>query len=234
MRKAFLKEEVVSQLWNAYKKTSEYKTGLTKTIYEDDPLIRAQEKEGLTAIYKTFVTNLSSYNNQKEELKKRIAVDWLTEWKHMHKMLYGHIVKDCGSWRQTDVRFGHPGDEDLHKIPAKEKVSNEISMLAEHMQNFLLQDTSEMSAYVVLAQFHYRFIRIHPFQDGNGRIARAITDQLAVYFGFPPAMGGYPRHELKKRESYHKAIRACVDDPICNDLARWIESYIDRQLKTLA
>lgn len=234
MIKAYLKDEVVPQLWNAYRKTSEYKSHSNKTINEDHPLIRSQEKEGLTAIYKTFVSNLSSYNNQKEELKKRRASDWLEEWKHMHKMLYGHIVNDCGAWRKTDVRFGSPGDEDLHKIPQSGYVHTEISRLAEHMQDFLLQDGKKVSPYIILAQFHYQFIRIHPFQDGNGRIGRAITDQLAVYFGLPPAMGGYPRHEPKKREAYHKAIRACIDDPICNDLALWIESYIQRQLTALA
>jgi Fic family protein len=234
MKKAFLREQVVAQLWNSYKKTHEYKSGLTKTLYEDHYLIRTQEKEGLTAIYKTFVTNLLSYKNQKDELKKRIANDWLTEWKNMHSMLYGHIIKKCGIWRKTDVRFGSPGDEELHKIPTKIHVYNEIAMLAEHMENFLLQETNERAPYKILAQFHYRFIRIHPFQDGNGRIARAITDQLAIYFGFPPAMGGYPRHELKKREAYHKAIRACVDDPLCSDLSLWIQSYIERQLNNLA
>jgi hypothetical protein len=79
MSKSFLKEEIISQLWNAYKKTSEYKSGFNKAIYEDHPLIRTHEKEGLTAIYKTFVTNLSSYKNQKEELKKRSPIRRRTE-----------------------------------------------------------------------------------------------------------------------------------------------------------
>ena len=32
----------------------------------------------------------------------------------------------------------------------------------------------------ILADIHFRFIMIHPFDDGNGRIARAITDQVSL------------------------------------------------------
>jgi fido (protein-threonine AMPylation protein) len=30
-----------------------------------------------------------------------------------------------------------------------------------------------------LAELHHRFLRIHPFMDANGRLARSITDQAA-------------------------------------------------------
>ena len=86
----------------------------------------------------------------------------------------------------------------------------------------------------VLARIHYTFIRIHPFTDGNGRIARAITDQLAIYFGLPPAMSGYPRLDTKRRENYHKAIRACIADPEYSDLAAWIKGYIEMRLSDIA
>jgi Fic family protein len=235
-KKAYLKEDVVPALWNAYSKTPEFKSGKDKAIYEDHLLVRNQEKEGLKAIYKTFVQGLLSYQNQKEELLKRNPTDWLKEWKDMHKKLYGHILKKsaCGTWRKENVRFGSPGDEDLHNIPKAGLVNNEISRLAEHMQSYLIQDATVNDPYKVLAQFHYQFIRIHPFSDGNGRIARAITDQLAIYFGFPPAMGGFPRHDEKKRDAYHKAITASIQDKESTDLAAWIGSYIDRQINNLA
>ena len=39
---------------------------------------------------------------------------------------------------------------------------------------------------VVLASiFHYKFIRIHPFDDGNGRVARLLMNLILMHFGYP-------------------------------------------------
>jgi len=41
---------------------------------------------------------------------------------------------------------------------------------------------------LLAAQFHYRFIRIHPFDDGNGRTARILMNFILMQFGFPPCI----------------------------------------------
>lgn len=35
------------------------------------------------------------------------------------------------------------------------------------------------------AMFHYRYIRIHPFEDGNGRIARLLMNYILLRHGYP-------------------------------------------------
>ncbi len=232
---ALLPDQVVPQLWAAYKKTKEYKDGQIKVIPPHHKLVETQEKHELRTIYEKFVNSLDKDKNQKVELEHRNVGDWLNEWKTMHTLLFKHILKDRGGWRKINVRFGSPGDEEIYHIPNHWNVGKEIGFLAKTIQEKLKQKHSSMEdIFRTLAIIHYQFIRIHPFADGNGRIARAITDQLALYFGLPVAMGGYPRHDLKRRFAYHKAIRDCADDPECKELSLWIKSYIDKQLELIA
>ena len=42
-----------------------------------------------------------------------------------------------------------------------------------------------LSAIELAALFHYRYIRIHPFEDGNGRIARLLVNFILLRAGYP-------------------------------------------------
>jgi len=43
----------------------------------------------------------------------------------------------------------------------------------------------ELSPVQLAALFHYRYIRIHPFEDGNGRIARLMVNYILSRHGWP-------------------------------------------------
>ncbi len=235
METALLQEDANVQLWLAYKKTREYKEGQIAAIPVHHKLIETQERVGLGAIYKTYVGQLSGSGNFRKDLQQRNVSDWIKEWKHMHRLLWEHVLLKYGDWRKIEVRFGDVGDEDTYHIPMHQDVPREMSILA-HLVLLKVNTKykSDDEKFHAFAQIHYQFIRIHPFEDGNGRIARAITDQLALFFGFPVAMGGFPRHDQKRREAYHKAIRAAADDSLCTNLAGWISNYIQQQLNTIA
>ena len=46
----------------------------------------------------------------------------------------------------------------------------------------------ETNAILLAAEFHYRFVRIHPFDDGNGRLARLLMNFVLMKHGFPPVI----------------------------------------------
>ena len=41
---------------------------------------------------------------------------------------------------------------------------------------------------IISAGFHYRFVRIHPFDDGNGRMARLLMNRILLRHGYPLAI----------------------------------------------
>ena len=41
---------------------------------------------------------------------------------------------------------------------------------------------------IIAATFHYRFVRIHPFDDGNGRMARLLMNMLLIKHGYTVAL----------------------------------------------
>jgi hypothetical protein len=55
------------------------------------------------------------------------------------------------------------------------------------------------------ARLHYRFVLIHPFQDGNGRTARLLANLILLQRGYPP--GAIVRAEEHRRQ-YIDALRA--------------------------
>lgn len=52
------------------------------------------------------------------------------------------------------------------------------------------------------AEFHYRFVRIHPFDDGNGRMARLLMNLILMTHGMPIAIVN-----TEDKENYYSTLR---------------------------
>ena len=48
-----------------------------------------------------------------------------------------------------------------------------------------VEQEGRLCAVELAALFHYRYIRIHPFEDGNGRIARLMVNYILTRHGYP-------------------------------------------------
>jgi len=89
--------------------------------------------------------------------------------------LYKIIV---GGWRKGPMQVvsGAMGREKVHfEAPVAERVANEMQQFIEWFNN-----VKNVDPLLKAAIAHFWFVTIHPFDDGNGRMARAIADlQLA-------------------------------------------------------
>lgn len=230
-----LKNQVIANLWHEYTKSPDYLTKKhVKGIFKENPIVIRREERGLREILVGLQNDLS--NKQiiyRKLLLARDKGEWIREWLQWHNLLFKYVLNDTGKYRTTDVRFGSPGDELLHHIPAPAYISNRLADLVNDIQYFLHhpeQDLKKIAEQIAIV--HYRFISVHPFTDGNGRIGRVLIDQLSLVNNLPMVMGGYPRNNNTQRRQYHEAITSAAYDPHCTKLSMWILDKITSRLRT--
>ncbi len=81
-----------------------------------------------------------------------------------------------GAWRDgaMQVTSGAMGKEIIHfEAPKAEKMQSEMKLFLDWIHN-----EKNLDPVLKAALAHLWFVTIHPFDDGNGRITRAITDML--------------------------------------------------------
>jgi len=79
-----------------------------------------------------------------------------------------------------------------------------------------------------LAEVHVELILIHPFREGNGRIARLLSVLMALQAGLPPL--DFSELQGAKREEYFAAVQAGMDRDY-QPMKRIFGGIIERTLK---
>jgi len=119
--------------------------------------------------------------NATQQYKKRLTSERLFDW---HSALFptgrsGMSKITVGNWRNDSagpmqVVSGAMGKEKVHfQAPDASNLENEMKAFLNWFNN---EDNLDPVIKAGLA--HLWFVTIHPFDDGNGRIARALTDML--------------------------------------------------------
>jgi Fic family protein len=84
-----------------------------------------------------------------------------------------------------------------YKAPDWQDVNKLVNELAR-----FYKANKKMNPVELAARMHYRFEKIHPFGDGNGRIGRLMINHTLWNTGYPMLI-----IEYKKRKSYYKALQ---------------------------
>lgn len=93
----------------------------------------------------------------------------------------------------------------IHKYVEAWKVPTEMHDLVEYCNE--TKDTAHPVVRAAVA--HYNMVRIHPFQDGNGRGARILMNLLLIQGGFPPVVV-----QVAERAEYLSVLRAADEGNI--------------------
>jgi len=114
---------------------------------------------------------------------------------------FGSVVQiplPHGAWKTTDNHVKRSDGSLLQYTPAI-FVVDEIDALVSLYNKYL--DDEDIHPVALAAWLHHRFISIHPFADGNGRVARALTLLVLLQRGYAPVV---VRRE--DREEYIEAL----------------------------
>ncbi|RPD42571.1 Fic family protein [Chitinophaga barathri] len=133
-----------------------------------------------------------------------------------------------GAWRNNSksnpmqVVSGVLGREKVHfQAPDSDKLKNEMEKFLQWFNSHEVIDPVLKAAIA-----HLWFITIHPFSDGNGRIARAITDmQLARADGSPHRFYSMSAQIRTERHRYYDILEETQKGTL--DITAWIIWFLE-------
>lgn len=146
----------------------------------DKNLINEYEAKGIAAA-ELFMFELDS--------EIEISTQLLLE---IYRIAFSELYDWAGSWRTTTVTVGQLTP------PEPSKVLQLMYQFIDNL-NFKIRNSETLQDHIgCLAFAHYEFIRIHPFNNGNGRTGRILMNIVALKFGYKPLEFYYREGDSRK------------------------------------
>lgn len=143
--------------------------------------------------------------NKKEKITSGLLLRW-------HVDIFGETKPDiAGKFRNYLVRVGNYIAPDWHDV---KKLMNQFIKFV---------NETKINPVELAARAHYKFERIHPFGDGNGRIGRLIINHILWHNKYPMII-----IEYKKRKSYYKALQRSEEEFVKYFMRRYLAIHKKR------
>ena len=164
-----------------------------------------------------------------QQFSQSLTKDRLFNW---HAALFptgrsGMHKITVGNWRSVDagpmqVISGPVGKETIHfEAPKADRLEQE-------MNNFLkwFNGKDDIDPVIKAGIAHFWFVTIHPFEDGNGRIARAIGDMaLAKADGTQDRFYSLSSQIESERKHYYNELER--QQRATPDITAWLSWFLD-------
>ena len=151
---------------------------------------------------------------ENSELDARFILD-------LHSIIVKDLVKEgdvnAGAYRTHNVKIAgakHLPTDHLH-----------VKNLMDELLDFINKKDVDQYDLIKTALFHHRFAWIHPFGNGNGRVARMLNYALLIKYGFNVKQGRILNPScvfFSDREYYYMSL-SYADQGTDEALLRWCE-----------
>jgi len=218
-----------SEIEGEYLDRDSVQSSLRKNFGFDVPNYRIKPAEfGIAAI----MTDL--YENHTSSLNHELFFKW-------HKLLTNgrQDLKDIGSYRtHTDIMQVVSGRVDKPKVhfeaPPSSTVTDEMQHFIKWWNRTKPGSKNELTPLVRAGVAHLYFVCIHPFEDGNGRIGRALIEKcLSEDMGKPTLIAISQTIYRNKKDYYQKLEDNNKHSEITDWLIYFSEMVLEAQTYTI-
>ena len=158
-------------------------------------------------------------NNFSKPLTSKMLCDWHT------MLMKDSKVIEIGQWRLHDepmqIVSGAIGREIVHfEAPPSNTVSSEMSKF---ITWFNKTQNNIKKPIIRSAIAHLYFESIHPFEDGNGRIGRAVAEKALSQSIGRPVLFSLSKSIESNKNNYYDALKAAQRS---NEITEWINYFV--------
>lgn len=145
--------------------------------------------------------------------------------KTMHKIWLSEIYEWAGEYRSVNVSKGDFPFAAAKQIPFLMTEFEKVQLCKHTPCNF----KSSERVTQALAEVHVELVLIHPFREGNGRVARILSTIMAFQAGLP--MLNFKDITDRKKKEYFAAINRGLSRDY-KPMERLFERIIERSIKS--
>lgn len=153
--------------------------------------------------------------------------------KQFHGIMTRYLVEESGEFRSGEEGVFN-GSQCIFMAPP----ARFVPQLMDELFSWMKESKDDVHPLILSSVFHYEFVFIHPFADGNGRMARlwhtALLSKWKPIFEYIPLES----QTEKFQDEYYNAIAACHGegraDTFIEFMLRMIDSVLDELAEQIA
>ena len=150
----------------------------------------------------------------------------IKDLKKLHGIMTFLTVDESGEFRKGNEGV-FDGDKCIFMAPKPEFVDSLMNQLF----NWIKKSKEKVHPLILSSIFHYEFVFIHPFSDGNGRMARLwqniLLSQWKEIFEYVPIESQIKKYQNK----YYKVINNCNKNGNSNEFIEFMLQMINEVLE---
>jgi len=209
------------------------RSAVTYSLLEQNSTMNAPDEELIDTISKLydFMLDFIHINTQEKHNQAIITPSLI---KKLHELSTNtRLHNDIGKYRAVDVLIYGSN----HKPPSAFDIEKEIIAFCDYINNSRSSDPFYLAAFVL-----WKLNWIHPFVDGNGRVARVLS-YIILSLGLGGVLPGIPtvlEQLANHRDQYYNALRVAdntfetTGEQDLNELRNMLKVMLLRQIGNIA